>query len=298
MSGNGMTPPAVLFDRDEFISLAVRRLSEYPHGFTERLREIREQEAAGVHISTSGVILLLRFPGAGGYELILTKRSARVVQPGDLSFPGGHVHSLDKYRGRLIAAGLSPFVRGEGLAVGRRSPDREGFRVATDYLATALRETREETGIPPRLIRYLGSIPSYGMVSFRRVIYPAVGQVVGPFTECLSWEVERLVVISLSDFYDPDRFAWIRFDVPHDIKAASGRSDWNFPCLVHGEGTAREILWGATFNMILTFLWIVMGFPFPAIPRDRVVTKEIPENYFTGSFRRDLKAGLAVENKK
>ena len=144
-----------------------RRLSEHPHGFAERMREIQQQEAAGVHISTSGVILLLRFSGASGYEMILTKRSARVVQPGDLSFPGGHVHPLDKYRGFLIAGGLTPCTRGEGLSAAKRSADREGFRIVADYLATALRETREETGIPRRLIRYLGSLPSYGMVSFQ-----------------------------------------------------------------------------------------------------------------------------------
>ena len=65
-----------------------------------------------------------------------------------------------------------------------------------------------------------------------------------------------------------------------------------------GEGSDREILWGATFNIILTFLWVVLGFPLPNIPTDRLVTKEIPENYFTGSFRRDLKAGLATETKE
>jgi 8-oxo-dGTP pyrophosphatase MutT (NUDIX family) len=298
MGNNGITIPPVLYERDEFVRLVARRLSEYPHGFTDRMREIRGQEAAGVRISTSGVILLLRFSEADGYELILTKRSAHVVQPGDLSFPGGHVHVADKYRGRLIAGGLSPCVRGDGLSLGRRSGDREGFRIAADYLATALRETREETGIPRRLIRYLGPLPSYGMVSFRRVIYPAVGVVVGPFRECLSWEVERLVVVGLAQLYDPDRFAWIKFDVPDDIKNASGRSDWNFPCFVSGEGEKREILWGATFNMILTFLWIVLGFPLPDIPADRLVTKEIPDNYFTGSFRRDLKAGLVSERGK
>ncbi len=298
MGNSVITPPSVLFDRDQFVRLVVQRLSEHPHGFADRMREIRQQEAAGISISTSGVILLLRFSGERGYEMILTKRSARVVQPGDLSFPGGHVHSLDKYRGLMITRGLSPCTRGEGIAVGKRSADREGFRIAADYLATALRETREETGIPRRLVRYLGSLPSYGMVSFRRVIYPAVGEVVGPFSECLSWEVERVVVIGLSELYDEDRFAWIRFDVPDDIKSASGRSDWNFPCFVSGEGDEREILWGATFNIILTFLWVVLGYPLPNIPADRFVTKEIPENYFTGSFRRDLKAGLTSEGKK
>jgi 8-oxo-dGTP pyrophosphatase MutT (NUDIX family) len=298
MSNQQIERPEILFKKDEFPLLVERRLSEYPHGFAERGREIRDQEAMGVRISTSGVILLLRFSESNGYEIILTKRSAHVVQPGDLSFPGGHTHRLDRFRGFLIAAGLPPCVRGSGLTRGSGSGDREGFRIAIDYLATALRETREETGIPRRVIRYLGSLPSYGMVSFRRVIYPAVGMVVGPFTECLSWEVERLVIIGLPELYDPDRFAWIRFDVPDDIKNASGRSDWNFPCFVSGQGADREILWGATFNIILTFLWIVLGFPLPNIPKDRQVTKEIPGNYFTGSFRKTLKEGLIREQNK
>jgi 8-oxo-dGTP pyrophosphatase MutT (NUDIX family) len=298
MSSQPIERPDILFNKDGFPLLVERRLSEYPHGFAERGKEIRAQEAMGVHISTSGVILLLRFSEANGYEMVLTKRSARVVQPGDLSFPGGHTHRVDSYRGFLIAAGLLPCVRGGGLAPGRRSADRDGFRIAADYLATALRETREETGIPARVIRYLGSLPSYGMVSFRRVIYPAVGVVVGPFTECLSWEVERVVVIGLSELYDPARFAWIRFDVPDDIRSASGRSDWNFPCFVSGQGADREILWGATFNIVLTFLWIVLGFPLPDIPKDRRVSKEIPDNYFTGSFRKTLKEGLIREHNK
>ncbi|MBN2223609.1 MAG: NUDIX domain-containing protein [Deltaproteobacteria bacterium] len=298
MSIQRIDAPDILFKRDEFPRLVQQRLREYPHGFADRRQEIQDQEAMGVRISTSGVILLLRFSESNGYEIILTKRSAHVVQPGDLSFPGGHTHALDKYRGFLIAAGLLPCIGGKGLSEGRRSADREGFRIATDYLATALRETREETGIRPRAIRYLGALPSYGMVSFRRVIYPAVGVVVGPFAECLSWEVERLVIIGLAQLYDPDRFAWIRFDVPDDIRDASGRSEWNFPCFVSGQGREREILWGATFNMILTFLWIVLGFPIPDIPGDRQVTKEIPGNYFTGSFRRDLKEGLIREKKK
>jgi len=221
MSKQSHEPPDILFNREEFPLLIERRLAEYPHGFAERKQEIMEQEAKGIRISTSGVLLPLRFSETHGYEMILTKRSAHVVQPGDLSFPGGHTHSLDTYRGFLIKAGLFPYVRGRGIASGRRSDDKVGFRVAADYLATALRETREETGIPTRVIRYLGSLPSYGRVSFRRVIFPAVGLVAGPFTECLSWEVERLVVIGLSELYNPDRFAWIRFAVPEEIRNAS-----------------------------------------------------------------------------
>jgi 8-oxo-dGTP pyrophosphatase MutT (NUDIX family) len=299
MKGNTIGPPEVLRDKEGFIPLITQRLAGHPHNFASRRLEIEEQERQGGRIATSGVMLLIRYSEKKkGYELILTKRSAHVTQPGDLSFPGGHVHKRDKYHGLLISRGISPCARGGGIGVGRSSGDRAGFRIAADYLATALRETREETGIPCRAIRYLGSLPSYGMVSFRRVIYPAVGVVVGEFDECLSWEVERLVRVDLGDLYEAERFHWIRFNVPDDIREASGRSDWDFPCFVTGDGDTREILWGATFNIILSFLWIVLGFPLPTIPKDRFVTKEIPVNYFTGTFRRDLKAGLMREKKK
>jgi 8-oxo-dGTP pyrophosphatase MutT (NUDIX family) len=292
-SAAAASPPSVLSDREGFIETVVRRLAEHPHGFAARRAEIDGERRQGIRISTSGVILLVRFSEQkGGWEVILTKRSAHVTQPGDLSFPGGHVHKIDKYHGWLIARGLSPCVRGPGIDTGRGAGDRAGFRIAADFLATAVREAHEETGISCRAVRYLGSLPSYGMVSFRRVIYPAVGVVERPIVPCLSSEVERLLFVGLSDFYDAGRFAWIRFDVPDDIREASARSDWNFPCMVIGQGREREILWGATFNIVLTFLWVVLGFPLPDIPKDRLVTKEIPENYFTGRFKRDLKEGL------
>ena len=283
--------PGILKNPDDFADLIVRRLGEHPHDFLEREKIIREESKKGVRFATSGVLMLLRYTESGECEIVLTKRSPHVVQPGDLSFPGGHVSRRDHRRGALISRGLSPLVRGQGLFTARRAAGRRGFRIAADYLATALREAWEETGLPSRSVRYLGSLPAYGLTSFRRVIYPSVGLLTGRWPVAINWEVEKLVYIELDAFLDEDNYHWIDFAVPDDIKKASGRDQWRFPALVINDHDGREILWGATFHVILSFLHIVLGLTFPDIPKDRLIEKHIPENYFTGGFKKTLEEG-------
>ena len=284
--------PAIIKNPDAFADLIVRRLGEHPHDFLERHNIIRQESKKGVRFATSGVLMLLRYNESGDSEIVLTKRSPHVLQPGDLSFPGGHVSRRDHWHGALVSRGLSPLVRGRGLSVGRRLSGRRGFRIAADYLATALREAWEETGLPHRSVRYLGSLPAYGLTSFRRVIYPSVGFLSGRWPVNINWEVEKLVYTGLDSFLDERNYHWIDFAVPDDIKEASGRDEWRFPALVINDHDGREILWGATFHVILSFLSIVLGLIFPNIPKDRLITKNIPENYFTGGFKKNLAEGL------
>lgn len=234
----------------------------------------------------------------GGYEFVLTKRSKNVVQPGDLSCPGGHVSRIDRIFGFLIAKNLSIHMRGGGLKAGKDAVGSDGFKIAANYLATALREAREETGLRKRGVEYLGALPSYGLVSFRRVIYPSVGLETGKWVKHLNWEVEKIVPIPLKDMLRPENYYRLIFDVPKDIKDVSARKDWNFPSFVTDKGRDREILWGATFNIIMSFLKIVLDFDPPEIPEEKVITKEIPDNYFTGRFKKGLKEGLMREREK
>jgi 8-oxo-dGTP pyrophosphatase MutT (NUDIX family) len=271
-----------------------------------RHEEIIEQEKKGIRHFTSGVILPIHFSSRGETpRLILTKRSKRVVQPGDLSFPGGHISMIDRLHGLFITRGLSPLVRGRGFDAGRKPKtgqkkgrDREEKRIAANYLACALRETVEETGFPMRKIEYLGSLPPYGMMSFRRVIFPSVGVITGSLKERLNWEVERIVPLSFEEMLRPENYFWIDFDVPEDLKKASNRERWKFPALVIEDEVGQEILWGATFHIILSFMWIVLSFKMPEIPQARVIKKDIPENYFTGGFKKLLKAGFERERNK
>jgi hypothetical protein len=95
----------------------------------------------------------------------------------------------------------------------------------------------------------------------------------------------------------PENYHWITFEVPEEIRQASKRNEWNFPAYVFHDGTEREILWGATFNIIQSFLNIVLDFTLPEIPAERLIYKEIPESYFTGRFNKILKAGFRRERK-
>jgi 8-oxo-dGTP pyrophosphatase MutT (NUDIX family) len=290
--------PNILTDPRAFADLIVRRLGEHPHDFVERRNTIREESKKGVRFATSGVLMLLRYNESGDCEIVLTKRSPHVVQPGDLCFPGGHVSRRDHRHGALVSWGLSPLVRGRGLSVGRKSSGRRGFRIAADYLVTALREAWEETGLPYRSVRYLGALPAYGLSSFRRVIYPSVGLLTGRWPVAINWEVEKLVYAGLDAFLDEENYHWIDFAVPDDIKEASGHHQWRFPALIIDDDDGREILWGATFHVILSFLYIVLGLTFPDIPKDRLVEKSIPDNYFSGGFKKSLTEGLRREREE
>jgi len=290
--------PELIKTPETFADLIVTRLAEHPHDFLERRDVIRRESKNGVRFATSGVLMLIRYNESDVPEVVLTKRSKHVVQPGDLSFPGGHVSRRDHCHGALVSWGLSPLVRGRGLSAGRRATGRQGFRIAADYLATALREAWEETGLPHRSVTYLGSLPAYGLTSFRRVIYPSVGLLEGDWSININWEVEKLVYASFDQFLDEKNYHWIDFAVPDDIKEASGRDEWRFPALVINDTDGREILWGATFHVILTFLYIVLGLSFPDIPKDRLIAKDIPDNYFTGGFKKSLAEGLKRERRE
>jgi 8-oxo-dGTP pyrophosphatase MutT (NUDIX family) len=289
----------VISDRKVFKELTIKRLLESPHNFLAQHKYIKNEGKRGIQYDTSGVLLLLRFDDKmGGYEFVLTKRSKNIVQPGDLSCPGGHVSSTDRIFGFLISKNISLHMRGGALKSGKNIAGSDGFKIAANYLATALREAKEETGLRKRSVEYLGALPSYGLVSFRRVIYPSVGLVTGKWVKRLNWEVEKIVKIPLKDMLKSENYYRLIFDVPKDIKDLSTRGVWNFPSFVTDKTQDREILWGATFNIIMSFLKIVLDFDPPEIPEGKIITKEIPENYFTGRFKKGLKEGLIREREK
>ena len=80
----------------------------------------------------------------------------------------------------------------------------------------------------------------------------------------LSWEVEKIVPIPLSAFFDPENYAVYSLEVPEKLVAQGIPSPWEFPGLVHRENGEEEILWGATFKVIQTFFQIVFDFSFPS----------------------------------
>ncbi|MCA3437379.1 MAG: CoA pyrophosphatase [Rhodobacter sp.] len=118
---------------------------------------------AGRVLRPAGVLIAVR-SGPSGADLILTKRSSRLKHhPGQIAFPGGKVEP------------------GDGGPVG-----------------AALRESREEVGLPQDRVTVLGTLPQHETVT-GFLVTPVLGIVSGEFTpQPEAGEVEEVFTVPLA----------------------------------------------------------------------------------------------------
>jgi len=120
----------------------------------------------------AGVLVPL-IGGPQGCQLILTKRSSALKHhPGQIAFPGGKVDPTD-----------------------------------ADPTAAALREAQEEIGLPPGIVRVLGTLPSHETVT-GFCVTPVVAHVTTDFREIPEpGEVAEVFRVPLSHLTDRARFS-------------------------------------------------------------------------------------------
>jgi len=249
---------------------------------TRQCRQTRAcLETPGEGSKSSAVLFLL---GGEGAEpcLILNKRSRRVKQPGDLCCPGGSISPrVDGLVGKLLGLPLLPLGSWPPYRGWRRSAPADARRLAL-LLATSLRESFEEMRLNPLGVRFLGPLPAQRLVMFRRIIYPMAGWVAGRQKFVPNWEVEKIVPIPLRCLLDPARYVRYRLQISAAVATRfKGRTE-DFPCFVFGAGDGRELLWGATFRVVMVFLELVFGFRPPDPERLPVVSGRIRRHYLTG----------------
>jgi len=126
-----------------------------------------------------------------------------------------------------------------------------------DLLTTALRETREEIGLDPRVVELLGALaPVATMTGYR--ITPFLGLIPHPYEfHPNPQEVERLLLLPLEGFFDPARWSSRAY---HYQGRNTRVCDWR------GDG---ELIWGATARILLNLLALLDQHP---IPGDRHAT--------------------------
>ncbi len=280
----------ILADRERFPETVVRKLGEHPVDFPERMTFIQSSRATPDPYSAAGVLLLLHFgethPEAvdspGDFRFQLIKRSANVAQPGDLSCPGGMLHPrLDGLLRSLLTAGIVPALRDYPKSL-PGTADVNTRKAMTLFLANALRESWEEIRLNPFNIRFLGPLPCHSLILFRRTIFPLVGLVKKASPYQPNSEVERVLEIPLTAFFQAENYAHYLIDMSDSIRRED-RDSWQFPCFLHREeGREPEILWGATFHIILRFLEIVFAFRMPDIQSGPVLRRTLHRSYLTG----------------
>jgi 8-oxo-dGTP pyrophosphatase MutT (NUDIX family) len=276
--------------REEFLAQTIERLGLHPSDFLSEMEEISNPRETAAPRLAAGVLLPLIFhdsgcrggSGEGKFSFQLIKRSSRVSQPGDLSCPGGMIHPvLDRLLRPLVIHGPLSVVREPARAYAlRRGP--ESFRTLTLFLATALRESWEEIRLSPRRIRLLGPLPTYRLARFRRTIFPLAGFVDDPRPPRPNREVEKVVEIPLAAFFREDLIGCYTLSGP-DATGEGLAGQLRYPCLIHRSSAGgEEILWGATFSIIVQFLAIVMDYRLPDWTRGPVIRRTLSADYLNG----------------
>ncbi len=224
--------------------------------------------------------------------LILTRRSRFVSQPGDLCFPGGGTAPLmDCFlAGLLLLPGFplwQPVFRPKGLWKGPR------YRLAR-WFATGLREGYEEIRLRPLSVSFLGAMAPQRVTHFRRVIFPVVGwtRQTGGFVP--NREVERIVPIPLRYFFDVGAYGRYRVVYTTPVSGGTIPRPQTFPCLVYSLGNERDLLWGATYRIVMRLLRDVFGFVPPGHARGPVFSGTIGRDYFGGGKIRAAGSGESV----
>ena len=276
----------LMHDEEGFRKHIIERLNGVDLDFMEQMTLIRKKHKEGIQSSASGVLVPLEFdPAQKEYVIILNKRSPYVVQPGDLCCPGGGMdHRLERILGYLLGRNLIPHA---WTGPFRRLPRLPGMEkeVFSVIFAGVLRESWEEMGLNPCNVEYLGGLPTHRVQSFPRYIFPVVGRIRKSWKEKLNWEVERIIRVPLRMFLDTDNYAMYSQILPLTLREMAGMDRWELPCLVIRDEGGEEILWGATFRILLYFVETVMDLPIEKINPQRRIERDLPTDYFTGRAR-------------
>lgn len=233
----------------------------------------------------SAVLFLLgehcegRLPGTEQC-VVLTKRSVKVRQPGDLCFPGGRIAPrLDYLLSKFLTLPLFPLARWPYLSAWRNSKAEDAEHLAM-LVATSLRESLEEIGLNPFGVTFLGPLLPEKLELFGRIIYPMVGWIGRQRRFLLNWEVERMVYIPMQRLLNQDNYACYRLSMEPQGGGGAREETRDFPCFRHRIRDGEEVLWGATYRIVMVFLQLVYGFKVPDLDTLPIIHGRLDKRYF------------------
>jgi len=272
---------SLFHQKDMFPRFVADKLTAVSVDYKEKYRSIKKADKPGSLYRKAGVVLLLNYKSNQDkpeYVFQLIKRSEKVSQAGDIGCPGGMLHPrLDNILSCFLKLGIIPSMQGENANY-TQSKDKETNFLIRLFLATALREAWEEVGLNPFNVVFLGALPSYSLSLFARTIFPVVCVTPKHFEYKLSSEVEKVLEIPLSFFFNSANYAIL------DIKT-SQRNDsesMRYECLIIPDGQGGEdILWGATFKIINNFLRIISDDSLPLPSASRTIKKFLATSYIS-----------------
>lgn len=273
--------------KDVLPSFIVNKLASVPIDYKEKYRQIKYSPPKATPQLAAGVVLLLNYKqlnsGNSEYVFQLIKRSDKVSQAGDISCPGGMLHPVtDNILSNVFTTGLVPSLYRQ-ISTATSQKDGETINLVRLFLSNAVREAWEEIGLNPFSVSFLGALPCYSLALIARTIFPLVCLTPEPYEFKLNAEVEKIFEIPVSTFFDGSKYAQLEIETP------LGKTIYHnqFPCIrltdTKGE---QEILWGATFHIIMNFLRIISDDSLPApSSSSSTIKKVLSKTYISGNSR-------------
>jgi 8-oxo-dGTP pyrophosphatase MutT (NUDIX family) len=275
--------------KEIFPSFIVNKLASIDIDYKEKYRQIKYPAGATTPQLAAGVVLLLKYkqlsPGNSEYVFQLIKRSDKISQGGDISCPGGMLHPvIDKILG-IFSTGLLPSLHKQ-ISNATAHKDKDTTNITSLFLINALREAWEEIGLNPFRVSFLGALPCYSLVLTARTIFPLVCTAES-FEFKLSAEVEKVIEIPVRNFFDGSKYALLDIEMPFNNQIHNRK----FPCIVLADVQGeQEILWGATYNIIMNFLRIISDNRLPALSSCKTIKKKLSKYYISGNNLQKHKA--------
>lgn len=212
--------------------------------------------------------------------LVLNKRSTKVRQPGDLCYPGGGIANFDGVLAgfqRLPSAHLPRWPAWPQWRAKANGADRQ----LALLLTTSLRESWEEMRLNPFRVSFLGPLPPQQLVMFKRTIHPMVGWIHRQKHFKPNWEVDRIIRIPLDRLLDVQCYGRYRLTMRSGSERPLPSND--LPCFIFENDQDREILWGASYRITMSFLSLCFDFKPPPAENLPVIEKCLGRSYFNGT---------------
>lgn len=212
--------------------------------------------------------------------LILNKRSKNVRQAGDLCCPGGSVSfRFDAFLSKLLTFPFTSLTRWKFWSKCLSDSPKDALKLSVLY-ATSLRESFEEMRLNPFGVRFMGVLPAQQLATRQTYIFPMVGWIPRQKKFFPNWEVEKIVYISFRNLLDPKNYAVFRMNFHAEEKNQSIFNSQLYPCYLHQSQNETDLLWGATYRIVLDFLHIIFKFKPPDEKSLPIIDWQLDKHYF------------------
>jgi len=259
--------PSILDQKEKTLNLIIEKLGNSSIDFSEKFESIKKKRKKNETWHAAGILLIIHYK---------ENPDAAVGNGGEFVF------QLISILCNLISCGLPLILKGEALKHTQKR-GKAAFRDISLFLANALRESWEEVRLSPFNVTFLGPLPCYDLTLFTKTIFPVAGLVKKEINFHPNGEVDKIVEIPLKAFFREENYGIYSLEASDELDEVEERR-WDFPCLIHQDHDGKEeILWGATFAIVTSFLKIVFDFELPHMKPKKVIKRILLPDYLTGN---------------